>query len=268
MATQLKIRRGTTAEHASFTGAEGEITLDTTKDTLVVHDNYTAGGRSMLREDLNNLANDSIVAAKIARGSSTAGQALVVNQAGTAVEFSNKINGAIVQVSNQWDTTSYSFSTSWSAGKTWTQMTGITAGNDLRCTFNIYGRNDSSSWGGGYTAIEYATNSAGDNWTDLGSDGYSSGNVMTNPSNAIAQSERTFYIENYQYTQIRFRYKHKSYDGTFHVNNAGENDLGVSGNYGNFGSAPYTRTQGALPDGNHTNSHWQLNRFLIEEIQR
>ena len=55
MATQLKIRRGTTAEHASFTGAEGEITLDTTKDTLVAHDNYTAGGRPMLREDLANL---------------------------------------------------------------------------------------------------------------------------------------------------------------------------------------------------------------------
>ena len=58
MATQLKIRRGTTAEHASFTGAEGEITLDTTKDTLVAHDNYTAGGRPMLREDLDNLANN------------------------------------------------------------------------------------------------------------------------------------------------------------------------------------------------------------------
>ena len=268
MATQLKIRRGTTAEHASFTGAEGEITLDTTKDTLVAHDNYTAGGRPMLREDLNNLANNSIEAVKISRGSSKAGQALVVNQSGTAVEFSNKINGAIAQVSNQWDDTSYSISNSWVTGKTWTQMTGITVGNDLRCTFNIYARNDSTSWGGGYTTIEYATNSAGDNWADMGSDGYSSGNVMINGPSAIGQSERTFYIENYQYTQIRFRYKHKSYDGTYAVNNAGENDLGVSPTQGNFGGGPYTRTTAALPDGNHTNSHWNLNRFLIEEIQR
>ena len=87
MATQLKIRRGTTAEHASFTGAEGEITLDTTKDTLVAHDNYTAGGRPMLREDLNNLANNSITAAKMNLGSASAFQALRVNAAGNAVEY-------------------------------------------------------------------------------------------------------------------------------------------------------------------------------------
>jgi len=87
MATQLKIRRGTTAEHASFTGAEGEITLDTTKDTLVAHDNYTAGGRPMLREDLDNLANNSIGPAKINKGSSLRNSVLRVNAAGNGVEF-------------------------------------------------------------------------------------------------------------------------------------------------------------------------------------
>ena len=95
MATQLKIRRGTTAEHASFTGAEGEITLDTTKDTLVAHDNYTAGGRPMLREDLNNLANASIGAAKIDRGSAAAYQALRVNAAANGVEFASPDMGQI-----------------------------------------------------------------------------------------------------------------------------------------------------------------------------
>ena len=95
MATQLKIRRGTTAEHASFTGAEGEITLDTTKDTLVAHDNYTAGGRPMLREDLNNLAASSIGVGKIDRGSSTAYQALRVNAAANGVEFANSDMGPI-----------------------------------------------------------------------------------------------------------------------------------------------------------------------------
>jgi hypothetical protein len=44
MSTQLKLRRGTTAQHSTFTGAEGEVTVDTTKDTLVVHDGTTAGG--------------------------------------------------------------------------------------------------------------------------------------------------------------------------------------------------------------------------------
>ena len=38
MAKVLKLRRGTPTQHGSFTGAEGEVTVDTTKDTVVVHD--------------------------------------------------------------------------------------------------------------------------------------------------------------------------------------------------------------------------------------
>ena len=41
---QVKLRRGTDTEHSSFTGAEGEVTVDTTNDTLRVHDGTTAGG--------------------------------------------------------------------------------------------------------------------------------------------------------------------------------------------------------------------------------
>ena len=55
MAKLLKLRRGTTTQHASFTGAEGELTIDTTKDTAVVHDGSQAGGRPLLREDMSNL---------------------------------------------------------------------------------------------------------------------------------------------------------------------------------------------------------------------
>jgi hypothetical protein len=44
MSTQLRLRGGTTAEHSSFTGAEREVTVDTTLDTLIVHDGTTAGG--------------------------------------------------------------------------------------------------------------------------------------------------------------------------------------------------------------------------------
>lgn len=42
-------RRGTTAEHAAFTGANGEITVDITKKVVVVHDGATAGGFPMVR---------------------------------------------------------------------------------------------------------------------------------------------------------------------------------------------------------------------------
>jgi len=41
---EVKLRRGTDTEHSSFTGAEGEVTVDTTNDTLRVHDGTTAGG--------------------------------------------------------------------------------------------------------------------------------------------------------------------------------------------------------------------------------
>ena len=66
MAKLLKLRRGTTSQHSSFTGAEGECTVDTTKDTLVVHDGSTAAGRPLLREDLDNLAAGAIAHAKLA----------------------------------------------------------------------------------------------------------------------------------------------------------------------------------------------------------
>jgi hypothetical protein len=50
MATQIQWRRGTTAQTASFTGAVGEATVDTSKNTLVIHDGTTAGGFPLARE--------------------------------------------------------------------------------------------------------------------------------------------------------------------------------------------------------------------------
>jgi hypothetical protein len=57
MTTAIKRRRGTTAQHSTFTGLEGELTVDTTKDTVVVHDGAVAGGYPLLREDLANNTN-------------------------------------------------------------------------------------------------------------------------------------------------------------------------------------------------------------------
>ena len=49
MSTQIKFRGGTTTEHTSFTGAERELTVDTTKDTLVIHDGALVGGYPLAR---------------------------------------------------------------------------------------------------------------------------------------------------------------------------------------------------------------------------
>ena len=61
MAKLLKLRRGTTSQHSSFTGAEGEVTVDTDKETLVVHDGSTAGGHPVAAEDLANVSSSDIV---------------------------------------------------------------------------------------------------------------------------------------------------------------------------------------------------------------
>ena len=44
MPTQLQFRRGTTSQNNSFTGAVGEITVDTETDALILHDGSGAGG--------------------------------------------------------------------------------------------------------------------------------------------------------------------------------------------------------------------------------
>lgn len=44
MAIQIQLRQGTTTEHATFKGASGELTYDTTLKSLVLHDGVTLGG--------------------------------------------------------------------------------------------------------------------------------------------------------------------------------------------------------------------------------
>ena len=60
MAKLLKLRRGTTSQHSSFTGAEGEVTVDTDKETLVVHNGAQAGGYPLARADGTGTTNFTI----------------------------------------------------------------------------------------------------------------------------------------------------------------------------------------------------------------
>jgi hypothetical protein len=57
MAKQIKYRRGTTTQHSVFTGVQGELTVDTIKNLVIVHDGVTPGGWPA--------ANASAVAAQI-----------------------------------------------------------------------------------------------------------------------------------------------------------------------------------------------------------
>jgi len=95
---QVKLRRGTEAEHdttnGGFIGAEGEVTVDTTNDTLRVHDGTTAGGHELRRKD------DTIAGSEIDDNAVTSGKisstddtfkvdtgSVVVNEGGADVDF-------------------------------------------------------------------------------------------------------------------------------------------------------------------------------------
>lgn len=54
MAIQLQLRRGPEEDHESFVGAPGEVTVDTTKNTLRVHDGVTPGGHELAKFSLSN----------------------------------------------------------------------------------------------------------------------------------------------------------------------------------------------------------------------
>ena len=68
MSTQIQRRRGTTTEHGSFTGALAELTVDTTKKTVVVHDGTTVGGTPLAKENLSNVPAGSVTSAMILDG--------------------------------------------------------------------------------------------------------------------------------------------------------------------------------------------------------
>jgi len=59
MAKRLQHRGGTTVEHSTFTGAVREVTVDTDKNTLVVHDGSTAGGHPLAKATDTDVVNDT-----------------------------------------------------------------------------------------------------------------------------------------------------------------------------------------------------------------
>jgi len=59
MPTQVQFRRGTTAQNNTFTGAAGEISVNTSNNTIRVHDGVTAGGFELANASFGtaNIAN-------------------------------------------------------------------------------------------------------------------------------------------------------------------------------------------------------------------
>ena len=64
MSKSVRIRRGTSIDHSQFAGAEGEITVDTTIDTIRVHDGITLGGWPVLNAAKNSEVTADILTTK------------------------------------------------------------------------------------------------------------------------------------------------------------------------------------------------------------
>jgi hypothetical protein len=101
MSTQLQLRRGNTAQTAVFTGAIGEVTVDTDQKTLTVHDGVTLGGNYIVNKSqvdanlsiiqgINNSQNTTITA--------------VNNFAASAYNTANGANGLAAGAYNQANT--------------------------------------------------------------------------------------------------------------------------------------------------------------------
>ena len=72
MAKQVKYRRGTTTQHTTFVGVDGEMTVDTDSHVVVVHDGSRAGGWPMANAVAVNTQIASLQANAGAQGDSIA----------------------------------------------------------------------------------------------------------------------------------------------------------------------------------------------------
>jgi hypothetical protein len=81
MATAIQRRRGTTSQHSTFTGLAGEITIDTDKNTVVVHDGSQAGGYPLAKSSevaaLGGADITDVVAGSGLTGGATSGSATI-----------------------------------------------------------------------------------------------------------------------------------------------------------------------------------------------
>jgi hypothetical protein len=91
MATQVQFRRGTTTQNNAFTGANGEISVDTDVKTLRLHDGVTGGGASIL---MNTTTAQTALNKTFSTGSVWTGNAVALAYGGTGSSLS-AVQGAV-----------------------------------------------------------------------------------------------------------------------------------------------------------------------------
>jgi len=91
MSTQVQFRRGTTTQNNAFTGANGEISIDTDVKTIRLHDGVTGGGAAIM---LNTTTAQTALNKTFSTGSVWTGTAVGLAYGGTGSSLSG-VAGAI-----------------------------------------------------------------------------------------------------------------------------------------------------------------------------
>ena len=98
MAKQLQLRKGTATEHNTFTGANGEVTVDTTNKTLRVHDGSTVGGTR-----LATLTGDLVPTTQLPAATTSVQGAVILNNTVTSTSATQALTAAQGKVLNDQD---------------------------------------------------------------------------------------------------------------------------------------------------------------------
>ena len=130
MTTQVQFRKGTTAEHAIFTGATAEITVDTEKKTAVVHDGSDVGGFELQRARWETIASSGNLSCGVRYLVDTSSSALTLN-------MPYESNGAVPHVGDMIEMVD--FKATWAINN----VTLTTVGNNQKF-LNKFGNVDST----------------------------------------------------------------------------------------------------------------------------
>lgn len=113
MALQIQLRSGTATEHNTFTGANGEVTVDTTNKTLRVHDGSTVGGTR-----LATLTGGLVPVSQLPDATTTVKGAVVLNDTLTSTSTTQASTAAQAKVLND---------QAFGVGQTWQDVTASRA---------------------------------------------------------------------------------------------------------------------------------------------
>jgi hypothetical protein len=113
VAKQLQLRKGTATEHNTFTGADGEVTVDTTNKTLRVHDGSTVGGTR-----LATLTGGLVPTTQLPDATTSVKGAVILNNTLTSTSTTQALTAAQGKVLGDRD---------FGIGQTWQDVTAIRA---------------------------------------------------------------------------------------------------------------------------------------------